>query len=373
MLINRSIQYRLYPNNKQIKLLSNNLEGCRLLYNQMLNQRKEGWEQDKQSFSCYDQQKYFKDYLDKLEYNIHAQVKQNVAVRVDLAFKAFFRRIKNKENPGYPRFKSFGRYDSFTYPQTDYGYKIKDKQIYLCKIGNVKVVIHKQITGFIKTCTIKKESDRWFVIFTYEAESTSYESSTNLEIGIDVGLKSFAVFSDNTTIDNPRFFKQEEKNIGRLQRRKEKANGNQKQKLKKAIQKRHAKVKNKRKDFCHKLSRSIVNKYKIICIEDLNINQMKENMRYLSKSIHDASWKLFLNYLIYKAEEAGRLLIQVNPAYTTQDCSKCGYRVKKKLSDRIHNCPNCGLSMDRDLNASLNILRIGLYSLGIKSIEDSFN
>lgn len=361
MLSIKAIKYRIYPTKSQIRLLNNNLEGCRLLYNQFLNQRKEGWIKDKKSFSCYEQQKYFRNWLDRNKYNVHSQVQQNVAVRIDLAFKAFFRRLKNGETPGYPRFKGFGRYDSFTYPQT--GWKVLKDKIHLTKIGKVKAAIYQQINGTIKTCTVKKEGDDWYVIFSIESKSENYLSETQNSVGIDVGLKSFAVFSDGEVINNPKFFKEEEKKIAKLQSRKDKSGGNKKKKLIKAIQKRHKKIKNKRKDFCHKLSRQIVNKYKTICVEDLDINQMKEDKKYLSKSIHDASWRLFMDLLSYKAEDAGREFIKINPAYTSQDCSDCGYRTKKKLSDRIHNCSNCGLNLERDLNASKNILRIGLYSL----------
>jgi putative transposase len=363
MLTNKAIKYRIYPTKSQESLLNNTLEGCRLLYNQMLAQRKNGWENDRIFFSCYEQQKIFKNWLPD-NYSIYAQVQQNVAVRIDLAFKAFFRRVKNGEKPGYPRFKKFGRYDSFTYPQNNHGFKIiDDNNIHLSKIGKIKTIIHQKIDGNIKTCTIKREDNNWFVVFCFEYEALPYDSKTEESVGIDVGLKSFAVFSDKNIIDNPGFFKEQENKIATLQRRKEKAKGNRKKKIVKAIQKRHKKIKNKRKDFCHKLSRQIVDKYRAICVEDLEINQMKESNKYMSKSIHDASWRLFMDLLSYKAEEAGRAFVKVNPAYTTQDCSECGYRVKKKLSDRTHNCPSCGLSIDRDLNASKNILRIGLYSL----------
>lgn len=367
MLRNKAVKYRVYPTKAQERLLMNNLEGCRLLYNDMLAERKDGWENERRSYSCYEQQKLHKGFLDKNKYDVHSQVQQNVAVRIDLAFKAFFRRMKNGEKPGYPRFKGFGRYDSFTYPQS--GWKISNDCINLAKIGKVKAVIHQPIDGIIKNCTVKKEGDDWYVVFSIEKESKEYDSETEESVGIDVGLKSFAIFSDGNVIENPKFFKSEEKNIATLQRRKEKATGMRKKKITKAIQKRHKKVKNKRKDFCHKLSRNIVNKYETICTEDLDINQMKESMKYLSKSIHDASWGLFLDLLSYKAVEAGRKFVKVDPAYTTQDCSTCSYRVKKKLSERIHNCPNCGLIIDRDLNASKNILRIGLYSLGMKPVE----
>ncbi len=353
------MRYRIYPSKSQVHQLDKTLEGCRLYYNHLLDQRKNGWENDKKHYTCFEQQKINKDFLNKSEYDIYAQIIQNVAVRIDLAYKAFFRRLKNGEKPGYPRFKSKDRYDSFTYPQR--GWKIEDNYISLPKFGKIKSVIHKKIEGNIKTCTVKKESDKWYVIFVYETDYNEITSETDEAIGIDVGLSNFAIFSDETIISNPRFFKEEEKKIAKLQSRKDKTKN---KKLNKALQKRHNKIKNKRKDFCHQLSRKIVNKYSKIFVEDLNINNMKEGMKYLSKNINDASWNLFINNLIYKAEDAGRLIKLVNPAYTSQDCSNCSYRVKKKLSDRIHICPNCGLKIDRDLNAAKNILRIGLYSLG---------
>ena len=353
------MRYRIYPSKSQIHQLDNTLEGCRLYYNHLLDQRKNGWENDKKHYTCFEQQKINKDFLNKSEYDIYAQIIQNVAVRIDLAYKAFFRRLKNGEKPGYPRFKSKDRYDSFTYPQR--GWKIEDNYISLPKFRKIKSVIHKKIEGNIKTCTVKKESDKWYVIFVYETDYNETTSEADEAVGIDVGLSNFAIFSDETIISNPRFFKEEEKKIAKLQSRKDKTKN---KKLNKALQKRHNKIKNKRKDFCHQLSRKIVNKYSKIFVEDLNINNMKEGMKYLSKNINDASWNLFINNLIYKAEDAGRVIKLVNPAYTSQDCSNCSYRVKKKLSDRIHNCPNCGLEIDRDLNAAKNILRIGLYSLG---------
>lgn len=360
MLTTKSIKYRIYPTKSQVYLLENTLEGCRLYYNHLLSQRKDGWKNNKKHYTCFEQQKINKDFLDNAAFDIYAQVIQNVAVRVDLAFKAFFRRLKNGENPGYPRFKNFGRYDSFTYPQR--GWKLQEHYIHIPKIGKIKSVIHKNINGNIKTCTVKKEADKWYIIFCYETECEIINSETNESVGIDVGLSKFAIFSDETIISNPRFFKEEEKKIAKLQSRKDKTKN---RKLNKAIQKRHNKIKNKRKDFCHKLSRKIVNKYSKIFVEDLNINNMKEDMKFLSKNIHDASWNLFIKNLIYKAEDAGREIKLINPAYTSQDCSNCLYRVKKKLSERTHNCPNCGLIIDRDLNAAKNILRIGLYSLGV--------
>ena len=168
-------------------------------------------------------------------------------------------------------------------------------------------------------------------------------------------MSSFATYSDGTKIDNPRYFRKSEEQLTALQSRYSK---HKSKKVKQQLSKLHNKISNQRKDFCHKLSRNIINEYDTICIEDLAINKMVKNHR-MAKSIYDAAWNQFAQFLVYKAEEADRKVMQVNPAYTSQDCSECGYRVAKKLSDRVHNCPNCGLSMDRDVNASLNILRLG--------------
>jgi putative transposase len=352
----KAYQYRIYPTSKQKQILYNQLEECRLLYNYFLEQRKENWENNKQSTGLYDQIRL----LTALELSnpnlksVHSQVLRDVAVRVDLAFRAFFRRLKTKEERvGYPRFKGSDRYDSITYTQS--GFAVKDNKLILSKIGKIKIIQHRPIKGQIKTLTIRKNNiGPWFACFSVEVECEALPS-VNRQIGIDVGLYNFATYSDGTIIDNPRFFRKSQEELTTTQSRYSK---NKTKKNKNRLSKLHNKVANKRKDFCHKVSRNVINNYDMICIEHLNINKMVKDHR-MSKSIYDAAWNQFAQCLIYKAEEAGRKVVQVNPAYTSQDCSQCGYRVLKTLSDRIHNCPYCGLEMDRDLNASLNILRLG--------------
>lgn len=370
----KTYKYRLFPTGKQARTMNQWLERCRWMYNHFLEQRKNSWEQEKKSINYHTQAVSIVN-LKKSKpelYDTHSQVLQNVAVRVDLAFKAFFRRVKAGEKPGYPRFKGYGRYDSFTFPQT--GYEITNNGLKLSQIGTVKIKLHRQPEREIKTCTIKRSSTgKWYAMFSCEVEPKPLPKS-NKTIGIDVGLESFATFSDGNKIENPRFFRKEEKTLAKAQRKLSKLEKGtvERKKAKKVVSRIHERIANKRSDFAHQESRKTVNEYGIIAIEDLSVNQMVHN-RCLSKSIYDAAWSQFAQYLSYKAESADRTLVKVNPAYTSQTCSRCGHREVKKLSDRVHRCSYCGFVCDRDHNASLNILTLGIQSLGIQSVEAPTN
>jgi putative transposase len=350
--------------------MSNTLSECHWLYNHFLEERKYLWEEYSTSIGLYDQTRI----LPVLKVNrpsladVHSQVLQNVAVRVDLAFKAFFRRVKSGEKVGYPRFRGEGWYDSFTYPQV--GYSIQNKTIILSKIGVVKTVIHRPIQGKVKTCCIRRNSiGKWFVTFSCEIEDTPLPEVKEA-IGIDVGLESFATLSSGDKIANPRFFRVDEKALAKAQRKMSKCEKDNPKRIKykRVVGHIHERITNRRRDFAHQESRKIVNKFGVIAVEDLSINCMVHN-HCLAKSISDVAWGQFIRYLSYKAENAGRKYIAVNPSYTSQDCSKCGHRQLIALSERIFNCPCCNFSIDRDHNASLNILRLGLQSLGIQSVE----
>lgn len=362
----KTFKYRLYPTKKQQIMLNAALEECRWLYNHFLNERKVAWESEKKGLNYYFQQNSIvglKQGRGSLEI-VHSQVLQNIAMRVDLAFKSFFRRIKVGEKPGYPRFRSKNRYDSFTFPQS--GFEIKNERLKLSKIGNIKIRYSRPLEGKIKNCHIRKApTGKWFVSIGCEIELNPLPISNN-EIGIDVGLESFATFSDGTKINNPRFFRKEEVSLGKAQRKfsKQKKGTVKRKQLGRVVSKIHERIANKRSNFAHQQSRKIVDRFGIICIEDLSINKMLHNHCF-SKSISDAAWNQFSQYLTYKAEWAGRKIAKINPAYTSQDCYKCGHRETKKLSDRIHNCSCCGVSLGRDHNAALNILRLGLESFGL--------
>lgn len=364
----KTYKYRIYPTNKQISVLGSILEECRYLYNRLLEQRRYAWEIQDVSLSYY-QQKKMLPFIKKYRYPlscIYSQVLDNATTRLDLAFKSFFRRVKMGQKPGFPRFKNKDRYNSFTYPQ--FGFKIiNDKFVNLSKIGDIKFKYHRQIEGNPKTCTIKRTpTGKWFVTFSCEIQP-KYLPKTNKSVGIDVGIKSFAHLSDNVIIPNPKFFKESEQKLAKAQRKLSSAKKGSKQryKYKKIVSKIHEHITNKRSNFSHQQSRQIINNYDIICVEDLNINQMQQNSYHcMNKNISDVAWSQFFDFLSYKAVEAGRKLVKVNPAYTSQDCSSCGQRQLMPLSQREYSCPCCGLKTDRDLNASLNILRLGMQSLG---------
>ncbi|WP_053764463.1 RNA-guided endonuclease InsQ/TnpB family protein [Leptospirillum ferriphilum] len=364
----KTFKYRLYPTRKQETLLHQQLEEGRWLYNHFLEHRKNAWEWYGVSLSHYGQQNTLPDLkkerpsLDK----VYSQTLQNVAVRVDLAFKAFFRRVKHGENPGYPRFKGKGQYSSITYPQWNSGCDLTGKGLRLSKIGTVPIVLHRPVEGKIKTCTVLWSSTgKWWVTFSCENVQALVLPDNPLPVGIDVGVKTFATLSDGTAIGNPKFLKRSAKRIAQAQRKLDlqKKGSSERARIKKVVAKVHERVAFKRTDFAHQESMKIVNSSGRIFVEDITVNEMNSH-RCLNRSIRDVAWSQFFSFLSYKAESAGREFRKVNPAYTSQTCSSCGHRQKMPLSDRTYSCPCCGMEKDRDHNASLNILRLGLESRG---------
>ncbi|HEY8323096.1 MAG TPA: transposase [Ktedonobacterales bacterium] len=365
----KTFKYRLSPNKQQQRLLDQQLEECRWLYNHLLAERRDAWEARHESCRLYDQQATLptlKTERPSLA-SVQSQVLQNVAVRIDLAFQAFFRRVKAGETPGYPRFRGKGRYDSLTFPQVPVGCRLdgEDKRLRIANVGLVKIILHRPLEGTPKTATISRSSTgKWYVCFSCECAEPAPLPATDQPVGIDVGLKTFATLSDGQEIANPRFFRAEERALAKAQRRLAKAEQGtpERAKRRKVVARVHERVAWRRSDFSHQHSRHIVDTFDVIAVEDLAVNRMTHN-HCLAKSISDAAWSQFTSLLAYKAAWAGRKYVAVNPAYTSQDCSRCGHRHKLSLSDRTYTCACCGLVIDRDLNASLNILRLGQQSL----------
>ena len=375
----KAYKFRLYPTRKQIGTLEWTLRRCKELYNAALEERREAYRICGVTVS-YDMQAEQLPAIKALreEYqDLHSQVQQDVLRRLDKAMKAFFRRLKSGETPGYPRFKSGDRYDSFTYPQR--GYEIIGNRLHLSKIGHIKIKVHRQIKGKIKTVTVKREADQWYAVFTSEYEhnpSVTFHPSQE-EVGVDLGVKSFAALSDGTEIENPRFYRNEEEKIKEAHKRihRRKYRSHRRARAKKALSRLHRKVRNRRQDFLHKASSKLTKKYAVVVFEDLEIKNMtrrpkpkqdEQSRQYLpngaaakgglNKSILDAGWGAFVTLCRHKAEEAGGRLIKVPPQNTSQQCSGCKKMVKKDLSVRWHSCPHCGTELDRDHNAALNIL-----------------
>jgi putative transposase len=366
MIIRKSFQFSLRPTKKQAKALQAQLDECRWLYNELLEQRKLAYEELDISLSKYQQSmllpllKAERPTLDL----VHSQVLQNVVDRLDKAFQAFFRRGKAGEKPGFPRFRGMHRYNSFCFPQS--GFALVGKELKVSKLGSIRIKMHRPVEGEVKTCTLRRNaSGDWLVSFSCEM-TIEPKSAKQEAVGIDVGLENFATLSDGKQIANPRFFKKGEKALAKAQRKLAKLNKGtpERRKQGKAVAKIHERISNQRKDFCHKESKKIIDQYQYICVEDLNVKKMVESS-YFAKSITDASWNQFLQFLTYKAVEAGRKMGLVNPAYTSQDCYQCGHREEKTLAERTHCCSRCGYKASRDFNAAQNILALGLDGLGV--------
>jgi putative transposase len=365
----KTFKYRLYPTKQQQRLLDAQLEECRWLYNELLAARRAAWEQRQSSLRLYDQQAT----LPALKVarpalaGVQSQVLQNVAVRIDLAFQAFFRRVKAGETPGYPRFRGKGRYDSITFPQVPVGCRLEadSKRVRIANVGPVKVILHRPLDGTPKTATISHSSTgKWYVCFSCECAEPAPLPEIGQQGGVDVGLRTFATLSTGAEIPNPRFFRQEERALAKVQRRLsiEDKGTPERARRRQIVARVHERTRWRRSDFAHQHSRRIVNQFDLVAVEDLSVNRMMHN-HCLAKSIHDAAWSQFASLLSYKAAWAGRRYVAVNPAYTSQDCSQCGHRQALSLSDHTYTCPCCGVMLDRDLNASLNILRLGQQSL----------
>jgi len=354
----KTYKFRLLPTKKQVQKLDWTLDMCRILYNSCLVDRKNQYEQTGKGLTRVKQQEILKADKEIVEplNDIHSQVLQNVLFRVERAFQNFFRRVKEGNSKvGYPRFKGEGRYDSFTYPQEP-GFQLTEQGLKLSKIGTVKLKKHREIVGETKICTIKKEINKWYACFSVEYDPVK-KPIPEKAVGIDVGIKSFAVLSDGEVIDNPKCLRKSEGKLASKQRQlsKKKKGSSNRKKARLKVAKCHRKIRDQRSDFHHKVSRKIVNTYGFIAVEDLNIKGMVRN-HHLAKSISDAGWGQFLSCLTYKAEEAGCVVEKVAPHYTSINCSVCGNPVPKTLAQRIHNCPFCHVVLNRDHNAAINIL-----------------
>lgn len=361
----QAYKYRLFPSKAQARLLAATLEECRWLYNNTLAFRKHAWHEEKRHADWHETKRripLLKQHRPWLK-DVYSQVLQNVTQRVDLAYQALFRRVRTGQTPGFPRFKARGRYDSFTYPQS--GFKLEGFHVYLAKIGRVWVVLHRPLEGTIKTLTLRRSrTGKWSACFTVELADVP-QSTGGQAVGIDVGIESFATLSTGQKVANPRFFRTEQKALAQVQRRlSRQEKGTQARSFRrKAVGRVHERIRWRRENFAHQESRKLVGQYGVIVFEDLNIEGMLKN-HCLAKSIADAAWHQLVTFTTRKAVGAGGRVVLVNPRNTTKMCSGCGRLVEKSLSERVHSCSGCGLSLDRDSNAAINILRLGLQSLG---------
>jgi putative transposase len=376
--LTRTYLFRLYPTSKQKRRLEEWLGLCCEVYNAALDERKSAYRMAGVPLTFEDQCAELPGCKEvRLELvSVPSQVLQDVVKRVDLAFDAFFRRIEKGEKPGYPRFKSRFRYHSLTFKQYGNSFRVlpgnqKNRgTLELAKLGQVKMVMHQTIKSAPKTAIVKRTpTGKWFVAISVELAEQEVQAKrlppSEEAVGIDVGLHTFAYLSTGEAIANPRFFRAEEAALARAQRKLAKAPTRSKQRAKqrKVVARIHERIANRRKTFVEQEVRQVIGRFGFIALEALVVRNLLKNPK-LAKSIADVSWSMFFSHLLAKAEEAGRQVVRVDPAYTSQTCSRCLHRQPMPLSVRVYECLNCGLVIHRDHNASLNILTDAFQAVG---------
>ena len=370
----KAYKFKIKPSNRVKTTFERWLDGCRELYNAALQERRDAYQINGISINYHSQSAQLPQIKGIREdiAHINAQVLQDTLRRLSKAFDAFFRRLKAGQTPGYPRFKGKARFDSFTFPQMKGSFRLEGNKLHLSKIGSCRVRLSRPVEGTIKTCTIKREPDGWYVIFAVEENQCRFFPKTGEAVGIDVGIENFATLSTGETVENPEFLRESESELKTAQRRvsRRKKGSKRRRKAVTLLAKKHQKIQRQRADFHHKTALNLIQEFDAIAVEDLNVRGMVKN-HHLAKSISDAGWSQFTSILTNKAEEAGRQVIKVNPSYTSQDCSQCGHRVRKTLATREHVCVNCGFVAHRDHNAALNIQERGARASGMVPVGES--
>jgi putative transposase len=376
----KAYMFRIYPNKNQEVTMVRTLNTCRHLYNEALAERKRRIELNrlKQTFQVFPWGKpewiYYEDQANNLAANkdsfqkeVHSQVLQNVLKRVNKSIENFFR------GSGFPRFKGRNRYDSFTYPQS--GAILENGKLVLSKIGTVKIVLHREIEGKIKTCTIKRDVDQWYAIFTVEIDKIIEKVPVVTMVGIDVGLTDLLALNTGEMVKPPKFLRASENKLAKEQRRlaKKKLRSNNRKSQKTVVAKVHQKIRNQRKDFAHKIARNLVTRFDLIAFEDLHIKNMVQN-HHLAKSIIDAGWYQLQTLTASKAEEAGKQVKLCIAAGTSQTCYVCGNKQKMTLRDRVFRCNQCGNVENRDTNAANVVLdRCTVGMTGIEACQSGLS
>lgn len=341
------------------------------LYNAALEERQTAWKQARKSVSYFGQSAQMPGLKeDRPEYReIGSRVILDCLRRLDRAFAAFYRRCQRGEHPGYPRFKSWRRYDSLTFRgPVPCGWKLEGRRLTMQGIGTAKLFLSRPIDGTIKTVTLRRDAcGDWWVTFACEDVPARPLPETGESVGVDLGLTTFAALSDGSLVENPRPAVAATAKVRQASRRtnKRRKGSNRRRVAVRRLAKHHRRVERIRGDFHWKLARALVERFDLIAVEDLNVKGLARTM--VARAVHDAGWGGFLHALATKAESAGRELVRVDPRGTSQACSGCGVEVRKTLAVRVHDCPDCGLVLDRDVNAARNIAQAGRAASGPRS------
>jgi len=371
----RTFEYKLRPTKIQAKELERLLWETKCLYNMGLEQLINHYKETGKHLNRFAHDRMWNK---KTCPQLPAVLVDTTIARLHQSFANFFRGIKQGKRVGFPRFQSYKRWSSFAFRDYKSGGRLVNDRWHLNPKNKIKVIFHRPFEGNPKFTRLVKRADGYYVQVVCEVEKPQKVRTLdkNKAVGIDLGLRYFVADSDGNVVKAPQFFRKSEYKLAKQQRQlsKKQKGGGRRDKARKLVAKTHLKIARQRKDWLHKLSYGYVNKYDYVFMENLNISGMLKN-RHLSKSISDASWATFQQFVSYKAEILGKQLVLINPAYTSQICSKCGAIVKKSLSQRTHYCSECLFVEDRDVNAGLNILYLGRVSAfgENSSIERSMN
>jgi len=355
--MNRTFKYRLYPTPEQEVVLNDILWAACWLYNRALEYRRKRWQESRHSVSVYEQQRQWSAWRNEQPDEnplrvLNASAGQRVLRRLDSAFREFF-----KGKRGKPRFKRHDRFNSVEYTAGN-GAAIKGGWLRITGVGDIRVRWHRRLPdGSLKSIRILRKPSGWYVCFAMEMPDSEPGPSSKPAVGIDVGIHHALALSDGTIIDSPKYLQQSLRKLRVLQRtvaRRQKGS-NRRRKAVRQLARQQEHIANQRRDWWHKVTTWLVQNYGTIVLEDLNLSFMLRNGS-LARHAHDVGLGIFYELLDYKAIEAGVEIVTVNPAYTSQVCSECGCLVEKELSERVHDCPECGFTADRDVNAALNIL-----------------
>jgi putative transposase len=362
----RAFKFRLYPSSNQARELGIMVETHRRLYNAALEQRKLAYETRGISLNYYVQANQLKDLRadDPYQARTNFSSEQATLRRLDTSYQNFFRRCKQGSRaPGFPRFKGRDHFDSVTFPTYGDGIRLNDNRLRVQHVGTIRTKVHRTVEGTVKTASLVREGDKWFVVLSCDLGTVVVPPSTLPAGGIDVGLEAFLTTSDGQRIENPRYLKAEIPQLRRLQRAtsRKKRGGRNRRKASRRVRVLHARVRNLRHEHHHQTALFLIRLYGLIGVEGLRVSNMLKN-HSLARAISDAGWAGFVNVLRCKAERAGTEVVAVSPCGTSQECSGCGVEVPKKLGERWHTCPHCGLSLHRDENAARNILARALLA-----------
>ena len=351
----KAYKLRIYPNKEQTEKLEFTLDTCRQAYNMMLGELNEQIIIDKAQIQAMlpsmkiCEPKFKEVYAKTLQYECYRLFSNLSALR---GLK------KNKKKAGRLRFKGKGWFKTINYNQSGFSLDKENKKLNLSKIGNIKIKLHREVEGNIKHITIKKSIDKWYA--TIITDAVIKINCGKKEIGIDLGINNYLVDSDGNKIENPQTLNHYKKELRTKQKdlsRKKKGSNNRK-KARTQVAKLYEKITNIRRDFLHKLTTKLVKENKFIAIEKLDIKQMSQQRYFNARNMLDCSWGEFGNLLNYKAENAGCLVVKVNPKNTTKMCSSCGNLQDMPLWKRTYEC-GCGFVLDRDYNSAKNILNLG--------------